>query len=406
MRDNGKYVNKKGYIVKHQNHIFRTAITILIFTSIVSIIIAVVLALFAGSWVLSKPDILFGKISDASGSVPDNTMDWLSVVLSYIGAIIGGMASGIVAIVGVYWTINYERNKDKEEKRIDIMPMFAPEAEFYGPGEEDKDIKWGGGCVRLPFGVDYDLIEETMDTWRGVKDGILQDLEDTKDKAMENESEKNSDKSDELQKMYKAARAKIEDCDDTTAEGLAELLCKGLVLDKELMNSKEKKKIELMIDSLNQMEELGYHELMPQQVEKDFFHFHKNKRLYVKSQSKEKRKWVRKLSKLEYDKDSDMCMTVSLQNSGGVGYLQEVISEDGQVWDCDYTISSKGKRNWFYIITEKNIFSKVSFWIKYKDALNNSYYQKFTMHPWYHIPDYMDVLASEKLETEAPYLEV
>lgn len=51
MRDNGKYVNKKGHIVKHQNHIFRMAISVLISASVASIVIAVVLALFAENWV-------------------------------------------------------------------------------------------------------------------------------------------------------------------------------------------------------------------------------------------------------------------------------------------------------------------------------------------------------------------
>lgn len=87
--------------------------------------------------------------------------------------------------------------------------------------------------------------------------------------------------------------------------------------------------------------------------------------------------------------------------------MQEIICENGEVWKCDYPISSENKYNWFYIITELNVFSRVSFWIKYKDAMNNLYYQKFTLHPWLHVPNRINsVDPPETLQTDAPYLEV
>lgn len=394
MRDNGRYVNKKGYIVKHQNHIFRTAIIVLFFTSIASILMAVFLGFIVGKWVFSKPDFLIGTVVDT----PYNILDWLSVALSYVGAIIGGMASGIVAIVGVYWTINYERNKDREEKRIENIPMLVAKADFEGLSE-DKDTRWSGGFIRLPFNVDYELLENSVEFAREMKEGLLSELEA--------EIKENPDKSVEMQTKYDEIRALINNCEITKAEGLASVLEMQVEDEKDRNDSKIEKEVNLVIDSLHQMEEMGYHDLTSPKKKKSIFRFRQNRRLYIKSETKNRRIWTRNLSELDCDYNRDICIAVTLENSGGVGYVQEIISEDGQVWECDYPVSSTDKTSWFNIITEKNAFSKISFWIKYKDVLNNSYYQRFTLHPWFHIPGYLEnVYPPETLETDAPYLEV
>lgn len=44
-----------------------------------------------------------------------------SDVLGYYGALIGG----VVTVLGVYWTLNYESQKSKEEKRESSLPIFT-----------------------------------------------------------------------------------------------------------------------------------------------------------------------------------------------------------------------------------------------------------------------------------------
>ena len=44
-----------------------------------------------------------------------------SDILGYYGAVIGG----VVTVLGVYWTLNYESKKSKEEKRESSLPVFT-----------------------------------------------------------------------------------------------------------------------------------------------------------------------------------------------------------------------------------------------------------------------------------------
>lgn len=65
------------------------------------------------------------RLSVARLSV-DNEMNatWIGSVASYWGGIIGGMISGILAFIGVFYTIRYYKESDEQKEKASIQPFL------------------------------------------------------------------------------------------------------------------------------------------------------------------------------------------------------------------------------------------------------------------------------------------
>lgn len=58
-------------------------------------------------------------------SVDNNTnATWIGSLASYWGGIIGGIFSGIIAIIGVFYTIQFTREADRKKERQGIQPFL------------------------------------------------------------------------------------------------------------------------------------------------------------------------------------------------------------------------------------------------------------------------------------------
>lgn len=87
-------------------------------------------------------------------------------VLGYYGAVIGG----VVTVLGVYWTLNYESKKSKEERRKDSLPVlrfnFIPYKHLYY--EESTLVEYEKDENGILFS-NYDIVLNTTRGKRGFK---------------------------------------------------------------------------------------------------------------------------------------------------------------------------------------------------------------------------------------------
>lgn len=56
--------------------------------------------------------------------VPGREDVWTSSVASYWGGIIGGVVSGILAFLGVFYTIRYYKDSDAQKERASVLPFL------------------------------------------------------------------------------------------------------------------------------------------------------------------------------------------------------------------------------------------------------------------------------------------
>lgn len=67
----------------------------------------------------------------------DNNADatWIGSLASYWGGIIGGIFSGIIAIIGVFYTIQFTREADRKKERQGIQPFLNAEIVRHPSGQ-------------------------------------------------------------------------------------------------------------------------------------------------------------------------------------------------------------------------------------------------------------------------------
>ncbi len=68
---------------------------------------------------------------------------WISSMASYWGGIIGGIISGMLAVIGVAWTIRYYRNSDARKSCAEHMPFLKAEVDekFTQTSKMDNSLK-------------------------------------------------------------------------------------------------------------------------------------------------------------------------------------------------------------------------------------------------------------------------
>ena len=77
---------------------------------------------------------------------------WTASIASYLGGIIGGIASGVFAFLGVFYTIRYYKESDAQKERTTIQPFLLvqetkdpwyelPERFSLGKDSEEKDAQ-------------------------------------------------------------------------------------------------------------------------------------------------------------------------------------------------------------------------------------------------------------------------
>lgn len=73
--------------------------------------------------------IIIARITQNNISVLaiNNTLDsiWIGSIASYLGGTIGGIFSGAFAVLGVFYTIKYYKESDKEKEKLSIQPFLV-----------------------------------------------------------------------------------------------------------------------------------------------------------------------------------------------------------------------------------------------------------------------------------------
>ena len=87
--------------------------------------VVILLALIALVLIVSVSVQLTIRDSIASLSIDnDANATWVSSLASYWGAIIGGVISGVLSVIGVALTIRYYRSSDEVKNRLEHMPFL------------------------------------------------------------------------------------------------------------------------------------------------------------------------------------------------------------------------------------------------------------------------------------------
>ncbi len=95
------------------------------------------------------------RCSINSLAVTDNlNATWIGSLASYWGGVLGGIISGVLAVIGVAWTIKYYKNSDAAKTRIEHMPFLMAEVKGYS---ENKNIGSVTGDVEL-YKIDSKII--------------------------------------------------------------------------------------------------------------------------------------------------------------------------------------------------------------------------------------------------------
>ena len=86
--------------------------------------------------------------------VPGQEETWAASVASYWGGIIGGVVSGVLAFLGVFYTIRYYKDSDAQKERAAVQPFLLvkvwkdnrdeiPKGFFLGKVPEDEKKQKG-----------------------------------------------------------------------------------------------------------------------------------------------------------------------------------------------------------------------------------------------------------------------
>lgn len=71
---------------------------------------------------------------------------WAASVASYWGGIIGGVVSGVLAFLGVFYTIRYYRDSDEQKERASVQPFLLVKV-----GQDNRhELSKGSGLGNVP----------------------------------------------------------------------------------------------------------------------------------------------------------------------------------------------------------------------------------------------------------------
>ncbi len=141
---------------KRKNKITKQIVVFLCLFVIVAIVLSIGLAIVTRNYI----SVL--AINDTIDST------WVGSLASYLGGIIGGMISEILAFLGVFFTIRYYKESDEEKERLAIQPFLIVTV------GSDKDAKNG-----FALGSNGDTKEKTQEikvTIKNIGNGFAKTL--------------------------------------------------------------------------------------------------------------------------------------------------------------------------------------------------------------------------------------
>lgn len=110
-------INKRGKIVKKKDHPVKQIVIILIICFALWLIMSILITIISWRVLTSyeSTDEMYSMVSTV-----------LSNAVEFSNSIISGTITGIIAFVGVWWTIKDAREINNKEKGLDIMPSLEP----------------------------------------------------------------------------------------------------------------------------------------------------------------------------------------------------------------------------------------------------------------------------------------
>ncbi len=112
----------KPYEPRKETHSRRNALVgILVFLLVAILIVAIV--------------SIGIEVAIKYGVIPGQEETWAASVASYWGGIVGGAISGILAFLGVFYTIRYYKESDAQKERAAVQPFLMVEL-----GQDPKHI--------------------------------------------------------------------------------------------------------------------------------------------------------------------------------------------------------------------------------------------------------------------------
>jgi hypothetical protein len=107
--------------------------------------LSVVLFLICAVVVIAIATIIIEHLI-SSWVVPGQEETWAASVASYWGGIIGGVISGILAFLGVFYTIRYYKDSDAQKERAAVQPFLLVKV-----GQDNRpELSKGFGLGKVP----------------------------------------------------------------------------------------------------------------------------------------------------------------------------------------------------------------------------------------------------------------